>query len=41
MKYKYCDRFLEYTNFKDNLIEYKYFSCNKNYQHEFNEKLKA
>ena len=31
MKYKYCDCFLEYINFKDDLIEYKYLSCNKNY----------
>ena len=23
IKYKYCYRFLEYTNFKNNLIEYK------------------
>ena len=32
IKYKYCDCFLEYTNFKDDLIEYKYLSCNKSYQ---------
>ena len=25
-KYKYCDCFLEYPNFKDNLIEYKCFN---------------
>ena len=37
---KYCDCFLEYTNFKDDLIEYKCLSCNKNYQHKFDEKLK-
>ena len=24
IKCKYCDCFLEYRNFKDNLIEYKY-----------------
>ena len=30
--YKYCDCFLEYTNFKGDLIEYKCLSCNKNYQ---------
>ena len=24
IKYKYCDCFLEYTNFKDDLIEYKF-----------------
>ena len=23
IKYKYCDCFLEYTNFRDDLIEYK------------------
>ena len=28
----YCDYFLEYTNFKDDLIEYKCVCCNKNYQ---------
>ena len=31
IKYKYCACFLEYTNFKDNLIEYKCLCCNKNY----------
>ena len=40
IKYKYCDCFLEYINFKDDLIEYKCSCCNKNYQHKFNEKLK-
>ena len=30
--------FLEYINFKDNLIEYKYFCCDKNCQHNFDEK---
>ena len=39
-KCKYCDCFLEYMNFKDNLIEYKCFCCNKNCQHKFDEKLK-
>ena len=33
---KYRDCFLEYTNFKDDLIEYKYLSCNKIYQRKFN-----
>ena len=37
---KYCDCFLEYKNFKDDLIEYKCLCCNKNYQHKFDEKLK-
>ena len=37
IKYKYCDCFLEYTNFKDDLIEYKCLCCNKNYQQKFDE----
>ena len=40
IKYKYCVCFLEYTSFKDDLIEYKCLCCNKNYQHKFDEKLK-
>ena len=40
IKYKYCDCFLEYTNFKDDLIEYKYLSCSKRYQQKLDEKLK-
>ena len=32
--------FLEYTNFKDNLIEYKCLRCKKSYQHKIDEKLK-
>ena len=39
-KYKYCDCFLEYTNFKDNLREHKCFCCNKSCQQKFGEKLK-
>ena len=31
IKYKYCDYFLKYTNFTNDLIEYKLYS-NKNYQ---------
>ena len=31
IKCKYCDSFLEYTNFKDDLIEYKCLHCKKNY----------
>ena len=27
IKYKFCDCFLEYTNFKNDLIEYKCFYC--------------
>ena len=40
IKYEYCDCFLEYINFKDNLIEYKCLCCNKSYQHKFDKKLK-
>ena len=40
IRYSHCNCFLEYTNFKDDLIEYKYLCCNKNYQHKFDEKLK-
>ena len=39
-KYKYCNCFLEQTNFKDDLIEYNCLCCNKDYQHKFEEKLK-
>ena len=35
IKYKYCNCFLEYTNYKDDLIEYKCLCCNKNYQTSF------
>ena len=38
--YKVCDCFLEYANFKDDLIECKCLYCNKNYQQNFDEKLK-
>ena len=40
IKYKYCDSFLEYMNFKDDLIKYKCLFCNNNYQQKFDEKLK-
>ena len=40
IKYKYCHCSLEYTNFKDDLIEYKSLCCNKNYQQKLHEKLK-
>ena len=39
--YKYCDSFLNYINFNDDLIKYKCLFCNKNYQHKFDEKLKG
>ena len=35
IKYKYCNCFLEDTNFKDGLIEYNCLHCNKNYQYKF------
>ena len=35
IKYKYCNCFLEYTNFKDDLIRYKCSCWNKCYQHNF------
>ena len=40
IKYKYCDCFLVYTDFKDDLMEYKCLLCNKNRQRKFDEKLK-
>ena len=40
IEYKYCDCFLEYTNLKHNLIQYKCLCCNKNYQYKFDEKLR-
>ena len=39
-KFRYCDCFLEYINFKDDLIECKCLSCNKSYRRKFDEKLK-
>ena len=39
IKYQYCDCFLEYTNFKKDLIVWKCLSCNKNYHYKFDEKL--
>ena len=40
IKHKYCNCFLEYTNFKDDLIEYKCSRCNKTYEDKFDKKLK-
>ena len=40
IKYEYCNCVLEYTNFKDDLIEYKCLNCNKSYQQRLDEKLK-
>ena len=40
IKYKYCDCFLEYNYFTDDLIEYTCLCCSKSYQHKYDEKLK-
>ena len=40
IKYKYCDCLLQYTNFKDDLIECKCLSCNKIYSKKLNEEFK-
>ena len=40
VKCKDCDCFLEYGSVKDNLIKYKYLSCNKHYSSKFDDKLK-
>ena len=32
IKYKNCECFFEYTNFKDDLIEYNCLCCNKSFQ---------
>ena len=40
IKYKHCDCLLEYINFKDDLIKYKYLCCIKNYQHKSDKKSK-
>ena len=40
IKFKNCDCFLEYEGVKENLIKYKWLSCNKEYSNKFDEKLK-
>ena len=35
IKCKYCDCFLEYESAKQNLIKYKFLSCNKDYSNKF------
>ena len=40
IKQKYYDTFLEYTNFEDDLTEFKCLSWYKNYQQKFHGKLK-
>ena len=39
IKYEYCDCFIEFTNFKVDLIKYKCLCCKKNYQQKFHENL--
>ena len=40
IKHNNCDCFHQNINFKDNLIELECLCCNKDYQHNFDEKLK-
>ena len=40
IKYKFCNCCLEYINFKDDWIEYKFLCCNKDFQLKFDKKLK-
>ena len=40
IKYKYCERCVEYTNVKVDIIEHKCICCNKNYQKFFEWNLK-
>ena len=40
IKCKDCHCFLEYESVKDNLIKYKYLSCNENYTNKIDEELK-
>ena len=39
-RYKYCNSFLEYTDFKDDLIEQNCLRFSENFQQKFDEKLK-
>ena len=41
IKYKHCNCFLDYTNFNDDLTDYKCLYCNKSYNQKLDEKLKA
>ena len=40
IKYQHCNCFLENTNLKDDLIEYKCLTCNESYQRKLDEMLK-
>ena len=37
IKHKYCNYFLEYLDFEDDLVKYQFLCCNKNYQDKFDE----
>ena len=39
IRYKYCDCLIQYTNFKDDLMECKCLICNKSWQIKLDEKL--
>ena len=39
--YNYCNCFLDYTNFQDDLIEYKCLCCIKNHQRNFDHQRKV
>ena len=39
-QYKYCNCFLENTNYKDDFIKYKCLCCKKKYQQKLDKKLK-
>ena len=39
-EYKYCNCFLEYKNFKEDVVEYKCLCCKKYYQHKIDKRLK-
>ena len=38
---KYCNYFLQYKNFRDDLMENKCLCCKKDYQHKLDKKLKG
>ena len=40
IKCKDCDFLLKYESVKDNLINYKYLSCNKNFSNKIDEELR-
>ena len=40
IKCKDCDCFLKYESIKDNLIQYKYLSCKKDFSNKLDEELR-